>query len=121
MPHLTLEYTANLDGFDPLPILRSLNRALAATGEFTEVDIKARARALHDFVIGTVEAQRGFVHAQLAILSGRDADTKKKVAGLMLEVLQSACPRVAGLSVQLCAEIVEIDRPSYAKSVVQDD
>jgi 5-carboxymethyl-2-hydroxymuconate isomerase len=120
MPHLTLEYTANLAGFDPLPTLRAINRALAATGEFKEADIKARAWQVTDFMIGTVEEQRGFVHARLAILSGRSEDTKKMVSATLLEVLQSACPRVPGVAVQLCAEIVDIDRASYAKSVLQE-
>lgn len=119
MPHLTLEYTANLDGFDPLPVLRAMNRALAATGEFAEADIKARACRLEDFMIGTTEAQRGFMHARLAILSGRGEQTKRTVSAALLEILQETCPRVPGLHIQLCAEIVDIDRASYAKSVQQ--
>lgn len=120
MPQLTVEYTANVAGFDPLPALRAMNRVLAATGEFKEVDIKSRARRVEDFIVGTEEDQRGFIHAKLAILSGRSEDTKKKVSAVLLEALQAACPRVPGLHIQLCAEIVDIDRASYAKSVRQE-
>lgn len=120
MPQLIVEYTANIEGFDPLPALRAMNRALAATGEFQEIDIKSRARRVEDFVVGTEEARRGFVHAKLAILSGRSEDTKKKVSASLLEALQAACPRVSGLHVQLCAEIIDIDRACYAKTALQE-
>lgn len=116
MPHLTVEYTANITGFDPLPALRAINRALVATGEFQEIDIKSRARCIDEFIIGTAEDQRGFVHARLAILSGRSDDTRRAVSGTLLEALQAAVPAVPGLHLQLCAEIVDIDRGSYAKS-----
>lgn len=120
MPHLTVEYSANVAGFDPLPALRAMNRALAATGEFKEIDIKARARRVEDFIVGTEEDQRGFIHAKLAILSGRSEDTRKRVSETLLEALQAATPRVPGLHLQLCAEIIDIDRASYAKSLRQD-
>ncbi|MCA8118400.1 hypothetical protein LGN07_06710 [Burkholderia cepacia] len=51
MPHLTLEYSANLDGFDAGATLRALNAALAASGHFDERDIKspraARCGSIH--------------------------------------------------------------------------
>jgi len=45
MPHMTLEYTRNLD-LDPEAALRSLNEEMYASGLFAEADIKSRAVAL---------------------------------------------------------------------------
>lgn len=116
MPHLTLEYTSNLPGFDPAVALKTLNQALAASGQFEELDIKSRATALASFAVGTAEVPRGFVHAKLYILSGRTPETKKALSHCTLQALRTVCPAPPGVHVQLCAEILDIDRDSYAKA-----
>ena len=56
-----------------------------------------------------------FVHAQLRLLSGRDAETKRDLTGRIADVLRRHAPRPAGVLVQLSVEIVDMDRPSYVK------
>lgn len=116
MPHLHLEYTANLPDIAPDKLLLRLNHALMASGEFAhEVDIKARATRLETFRIGTSPAERGFVFIRLAILAGRSAETKKRLSASLMEVLGEAGPWPAGLDVQLGVEIADMDRDSYGK------
>ena len=116
MPHLTLEYTSNLDTLDAAGLLSELNAALAGSGQFEELDIKSRALRFDTFAIGTSPAGRGFVHAKLALLSGRTPAIKAELSQRMLQVLQRRCPPVDGIGTQLCAEILDIDRDSYAKA-----
>ena len=71
MPHLTLEYSKNLDTFSASAALLDINRALLASGQFEEADIKSRAIALDCCQIGVQDLPRAFIHAKLAILSGR--------------------------------------------------
>ncbi|HZH43998.1 MAG TPA: 5-carboxymethyl-2-hydroxymuconate Delta-isomerase [Lysobacter sp.] len=118
MPHLTVEYTVNLPDLDAAALLDALNAALAGSGEFDEADIKSRAQRLDVFRIGTTPAARGFVHARLALLAGRSAETKRALSAAMLAVLQAEVAAPAGVDVQLCAEVVDIDRDSYAKALV---
>ena len=117
MPHLTLEYTHNLDTLDTAGLLHALNVALVESGQFDEVDVKSRAVRLDCFAIGTSNEARAFVHARLALLSGRTPAVKADLSQRLLQVLQARCRPVAGLQIQLCAEILDIDRASYAKAV----
>ncbi len=121
MPHLTLEYTSNLSDLDPKRILIALNHALVASGQFEEFDIKSRALPLDTFLVGTADERRAFVHAKLALLSGRSAQTKSDLSGAMLRVLRMACKGLADCPVQLCAEIIDMDRASYAKDLLTAD
>jgi 5-carboxymethyl-2-hydroxymuconate isomerase len=118
MPHLTIEYSDNLPQFDAQETLLALNTTLAASGQFEEVDIKSRAIRLDTFLVGTSPLDRAFVHAKLAILSGRSVETKQALSNRLLAALQAACAWPATLQVQLCVEVQEIERQSYAKASI---
>jgi len=119
MPHLTLEYSRNLaSALDVGAVLSDVNRVLAASGHFQEADIKSRAIGFEHVAIGTSGAPRGFVHAKLAILAGRSAEVKRALSGSVLAVLRERIAAPAGLQLQLCVEMLEIDGPSYAKDTV---
>lgn len=116
MPHLTLEYTPNLPAFDAKAVLWQLNASLVASGQFEEIDIKSRALALETFAVGSeAPLQRAFVHVRLALLSGRTQAVKRELSERLLSVLQVLQVWPADLHVQLCVEIQEIERESYAK------
>ena len=118
MPHLTIEYSNNLPQFIPNEALMALNQALVASGQFEEVDIKSRAVCFNGFLVGTVPAGRAFVHAKLAILSGRSIEIKQELSNSLLGVLSAICVWPETLQVQLCVEVQEIERQSYAKMSV---
>ena len=119
MPHLYMEYTANLPGLNADVALMRLNNALVASGQFAdELDIKSRALKVETFRVGTSLGERGFVHIKLALLSGRSPEIKKQLADSLLAVLQDLCPWPAGVSVQLCVELLDIDRGPYAKALI---
>lgn len=71
MPHLHMEYTANLPQLDVDKALLRLNHGLVASGQFAdEFDIKSRAVKVESFRVGTGLGERAFVHVKLALLSG---------------------------------------------------
>jgi len=79
MPHLILEYSANLlPAFEPKQALHRMNTVLLASGEFVPDHIKSRALRVDDFLVGD-EAPGGFLHASLHLLSGRDDRTKLRL------------------------------------------
>ncbi|MBY4726751.1 MULTISPECIES: 5-carboxymethyl-2-hydroxymuconate Delta-isomerase [Burkholderia] len=119
MPHLTLEYSANLDGFDAGATLRALNAALAASGHFNELDIKSRALRFDAFAVGTSPAPRAFVHAKLAVLSGRTIDVKRELSDQVLAELKRHVVAPPGTHLQLSAEILDLERESYAKASIE--
>lgn len=118
MPHLTLEYTANLAGFVPARALAAINAASLASGLFGEADIKSRALALDCFQVGVEATPRGFVHVRIALLSGRGSDERRALAEAVLAALAPAVDAPPGMEIQLSVETVELDRPSYAKAVI---
>ncbi|MBC3862660.1 5-carboxymethyl-2-hydroxymuconate Delta-isomerase [Undibacterium jejuense] len=118
MPHLTLEYTDNLLHFNADKVLLTLNRKLANSSEFEEIDIKSRAIKIASFRVGISHQVRGFVHVKLAILSGRSNETKRVLSESILLVLKQLCKLHSNLHVQLCVEIQEIERDSYIKASI---
>ncbi|WP_236183621.1 5-carboxymethyl-2-hydroxymuconate Delta-isomerase [Pseudomonas protegens] len=119
MPHLHMEYTANLPQLDVDKALLRLNHGLVASGQFSdEFDIKSRAVKVEAFRVGTGIGERGFVHVKLALLSGRSPEVKKQLSEGLLAVLKDLAPWPADVQVQLCVEIVDIDRASYSKAAV---
>jgi len=58
------------------------------------------------------------VHVKLALLSGRSPETKKQLADSLLAVIQDLGPWPVGVSVQLCVEVLDIDRGPYAKAAI---
>ena len=96
MPHLHMEYTANLPELNADLALIRLNNALVGSGQFAaEFDIKSRAVKVETFKVGTAMGERGFVHVKLALLSGRSPQIKKQLSESLLAVLQELV-RMAG-------------------------
>jgi 5-carboxymethyl-2-hydroxymuconate isomerase len=118
MPHLTLEYTSNLYNFDPARSLAAINTAMFASGLFGESDIKSRAVALDVFQIGVSGAPSAFVHVRIALLSGRTSEARKALADAVLAALMTTVDRQNRAEIQLSVETVDLDRPSYAKAVL---
>ena len=119
MPHLHMEYTANLPELNADVALMRLNNALVASGQFgAEFDIKARAVRVETFRVGTAPGERAFVHVKLALLSGRSPEIKKQLSESLLAVVQDVCEWPTGVEVQLCVEILDIDRESYTKTAI---
>lgn len=115
MPHLTLEYSANLGEIKPADLLLKLNQNLILSGEFNEIDIKSRALCFDQICVGTVPAQRGFLHLKLAILQGRSLPVRQALSAGLLDVLKQNLPVNAAVDTQICVEIQEIERDSYSK------
>ncbi|MBC3208381.1 MULTISPECIES: 5-carboxymethyl-2-hydroxymuconate Delta-isomerase [Pseudomonas] len=119
MPHLHMEYTANLPQLNADVALIRLNNTLVGSGQFgAEFDIKSRAVKVETFKVGTAMGERAFIHVKLALLSGRSPQIKKQLSQSLLAVLQDLCEWPAGLEVQLCVELVDIDRESYSKTAI---
>jgi len=88
MPHLTLEYTANLE-FDVQPLLARLHDELAATGVINLKGIKSRAIRHTDYRIADGDPAYAFVHVGLLIREGRPFEVQQDAARRMLAVLKA--------------------------------
>ena len=119
MPHLHLEYTANLTGLAVEKTLLRLNNVLMASGQFgSEFDIKSRAVKVETFQVGTSLSPRGFIAVKLSLLSGRSPQVKKQLSESLLAALQDLGEWPADLQVQISVQLVDMDRESYSKVAI---
>jgi 5-carboxymethyl-2-hydroxymuconate isomerase len=89
MPHLTLEYTDNLD-FDVQPLLARLHEELVATGAVNLKGIKSRAVRLTDYRIADGDPAYAFVHVSLLIREGRPVEVQQEAARRVMNVLKES-------------------------------
>ncbi len=116
MPHLNLDYSANLTHLNVDVLLLRLNQALVASGQFAdELDIKSRAQAVTHFRVGTSPLTRGFAHVRLAIMAGRHPLVKKQLTSALLDVLRDSIGPSAEVDVQFSVELHELDPQTYVK------
>lgn len=120
MPHIHLEYSDNIDTLDAKPMLLALNQAML-DGQFVQSgnEVKSRAIAQSDFMIGVDGDAEAYLHVKVSLLSGRDEATKGAISSLLLKTLQQHFQAPQGLTVQMCVEIIEMPKNSYRKLVLK--
>jgi 5-carboxymethyl-2-hydroxymuconate isomerase len=89
MPHLTLEYTDNLN-FNIQPLLARLHSELVATGAINLKGLKSRAVRHSDYRIADGDPNYAFVHVNLLIREGRPLEIQKEAAQRVMMVLKEA-------------------------------
>jgi len=87
MPHLTLEYTDNLN-FDVQPLLAHLHSELVATGAINLKGLKSRVVRHTEYRIADGNPEYAFVHVNLLIREGRPLDVQKDASHRVLTALK---------------------------------
>jgi len=117
MPHLILEYTANLDHARPTrELLLSLHHMLNAVAGIRVENCKSRWRRVDNWVVGTGDGTSAFVHLDLRFLEGRSVEIQQAVGEGALEALRSHfLPGPPGVDLQVTVEVGEIRKATYFK------
>lgn len=116
MPHMYVEYSNNLQGINDGALMEALNQAVCSHPTVAdEADVKTRIAKLNDYRIGLNTAGRAFAHVELRLMAGRTPEVKKELSDRIAAVLKAQIPAQSGLDVQLSADIVDMDKPSYFK------
>jgi 5-carboxymethyl-2-hydroxymuconate isomerase len=88
MPHIVVEYSANLEpDVDVAALLKAVHGAALDTGIFPLGGIRVRARRCTDFLIADGNPAHAFVHVTAKIGHGRDAGTKRAAGELIFAAL----------------------------------
>jgi 5-carboxymethyl-2-hydroxymuconate isomerase len=87
MPHLTLEYTDNVQ-VDVQPLLARLHAEVVATGAINLKGLKSRAVRHTDYRIADGNPDYAFVHVNLLIREGRSIEIQKDAARRVMAVLK---------------------------------
>ena len=86
MPHLTLEYSDNVE-FEVQPLLARLHDELAATGAVNVKGLKSRAVRHADYRMADGYPGYAFVHLNILLRAGRSLETRQLVAQRAMAVL----------------------------------
>jgi 5-carboxymethyl-2-hydroxymuconate isomerase len=117
MPHLTLEYTGNIDqplDFDEL--FARLHGVLAEVAAISVDNCKSRAIRLDTYYVGDGLDRGAFVHLTVRFLAGRAPELKQQIGRRCLAVLEAAfAPSLVELGLQITVELQDIERPTYFK------
>ncbi|MGU7780886.1 5-carboxymethyl-2-hydroxymuconate Delta-isomerase [Burkholderia sp. PU8-34] len=91
MPHIVVEYTANIRADARIPVLlRAINETLIAQGGvFPTGGIRSRAIELQDYCVADGTADDAFVHVTLKIGAGRSDDVKKAACDALFNAIKA--------------------------------
>jgi 5-carboxymethyl-2-hydroxymuconate isomerase len=111
MPHLIVEYSANLESVLDIPrLLSALHAAAVETGVFPVGGIRVRAARRDLYVIADGHPDNAFIHVQARIGIGRAPEVREKAAGHIFARLKAETEAVfARRPLGLSLEVIEID------------
>jgi 5-carboxymethyl-2-hydroxymuconate isomerase len=118
VPQISIEYSANLSGFDARAFARRVHDHVVATIDTQLANCKTRLVKLDDVVIGDGAETNAMIHVDLRILSGRSDDEKRRLGERVMAELGAAAADPAGLDLQLTVEVRDLDSANYHKKRV---
>ena len=82
MPHLTVEYSANVGDWTSIEgLCDRLRREAVATGVFPMAGVRVRAVRCEDYSIADGSPEMGFVDIAVRLRAGRPLETRREVVG----------------------------------------
>ncbi len=117
MPHLTLEYTANMEISPPSPdLMLALHHLLNAEAGIRMENCKSRWRKVDHWVVGAGQEESAFVHLDLRFMEGRPLEVQRAVGQGALTALRNHFKEAPpGVDLQITVEVGEIRRATYFK------
>jgi 5-carboxymethyl-2-hydroxymuconate isomerase len=111
VPHVLVEYSANLEGQLDFPsFLTALRDTALSTGVFPLGGIRVRAYRADHYVIADGHADNAFVHIMLRVGHGRTLQTRKQACDA---IFATACERLDGvyqrIPLGISLEMQEVD------------
>ncbi|MDB5502673.1 MAG: 5-carboxymethyl-2-hydroxymuconate isomerase [Tardiphaga sp.] len=113
MPHIVIEHSSEGHAaFDVVALMRALHDAAAGTGVVHAADLKVRAMAFENYLVGG--KRDGFCHASLYLLEGRTPEQKV----MLSEALRAAMVRLMPHTTSLSVDIRDMDAEAYKKRLL---
>jgi len=111
MPHITIEYSSNLEGDVDLPgLVTAIHQAVVQSGMFDLANVRTRAAPRTLYRIADGRAENAFLHIVARIRRGRSVAARQSLGGELLRVAKEA---IAGLPapppIAISVDIQEID------------
>jgi len=116
MPHVTLEYTGNID--HPIEfhdLFSELHQVLASAAGIDVNNCKSRAIRLQTYHIGEGQTENAFAHLEIQLLQGRSVELKREIGERGLRVLAKHLMPSGEPDLQITLEIRDMQRDAYFK------
>ena len=82
MPHLTLEYSANVPELDFVALFAELHAILSELGGVRVQNLKSRVVRTDAYYVGEGQPENAFVHLNVALLAGRSPQWKREIGAV---------------------------------------
>lgn len=112
MPHLTIEYSANVADHHDIDALVDAVHAAAIANGLPAIDaLRTRAVARQHYCIADGHSHNAFIAIAARVGPGRDSDTKRSYLEAVLDAAEAEVGRVADspLAIAWSIELAEID------------
>lgn len=111
MPHIQIDYSANLeDAVDMAALCEAIRAEAARIDAFPTPGIRVRAVRVDHYAIADGDPKHGFVDISVRLREGRAGDVKQDAITRIFEAARSALtPAIATRSIALSAEMRDID------------
>jgi 5-carboxymethyl-2-hydroxymuconate isomerase len=111
MPHLIVEYSANLDGRIQIDeLLRKVHEAALASGIFQIGAVRTRAERRDQYIVADGNPENSFVTIWARIAPGRDAESRRRFGKAVFDAVCNHLQEVYETSpLSISLEVQEID------------
>lgn len=112
MPHLILEYSANIA--QPMrseDIVGKGHAVMLESGLFQPASVKTRSHEATFFAVGEHGDENGFLHVLVYLMEGRSPEQKQTLSEALFAVFDPIVPHRASLTV----DIRDLDKACYRK------
>ena len=111
MPHITVEYSANVrEAIELGALIKVLHDTAIGTGVFPPGGTRTRAAERSDYRIADAHPDNGFVHIQVRIGHGRDDATRRRAAQALFDAAKAHLATLFGKApLAISLEMEQID------------
>lgn len=111
MPHLSIEYSRNLETRLDIPgLLVAVRDAAVASGVFPPAGVRVRAHAADHVLIADGQPGHGFIDISVRLRGGRSPDDKRRATQMIFAAAEAHCAAdLARDSLMLSLEMRDID------------
>jgi 5-carboxymethyl-2-hydroxymuconate isomerase len=122
MPHIIVEYSANLEpALDPQALVNALHRTAIDVGIAEAPAIRTRAERRDVFCVGDGNPANGFVHVVARLRIGRPEEKRKALGEALMAALNRELDAAfKAHPIAVTVEIHEIDHLTFRRNTVRE-
>lgn len=121
MPHIIVEYSANLDGsLDVQRLVHDLHQVVADSGVAEIAAIRTRAKRRDVYRVADGDPKNAFVHVTMRLRIGRSEEQRTQLADALLAATDRNLQRAyATHAIAIAVEMEEIDNITARKNTIR--